>query len=36
MTKLHSLLFDKNSIFVFDVDGVLAKMEFGDNNHYYI
>ena len=35
MTRLHELLSDEESIFVFDVDGVLAKMEFGDNKHYY-
>ena len=35
MTRLNELLHDEKSIFVFDVDGVLAKMEFGDNNHYY-
>ncbi len=35
MTRLNELLNDEKSIFVFDVDGVLAKMEFGDNNHYY-
>lgn len=35
MTRLNELLHDSKSIFVFDVDGVLAKMEFGDNNHYY-
>ena len=36
MTRLNELLHDTKSIFVFDVDGVLAKMEFGDNNHYYL
>ena len=36
MTRLNELLHDSKSIFVFDVDGVLAKMEFGDNNHYYM
>ena len=36
MTRLNELLNDEKSIFVFDVDGVLAKMEFGDgNNHYF-
>ena len=36
MTRLNELLNDEKSIFVFDVDGVLAKMEFGEgNNHYY-
>ena len=35
MTKLNSLLHDEKSIFVFDEDGVLAKMKFGDNNHYF-
>ena len=35
MTRINELLNDKESIFVFDVDGVLAKMEFGDNNHYF-
>ncbi len=36
MTRINELINDPASIFVFDVDGVLAKMEFGDNNHYYL
>lgn len=28
-------IYDKNSIVVFDIDGVLAKYEFGENNHNY-
>ena len=35
MSRIKELLNDKNSILVFDVDGVLAVMEFGDRNHYY-
>jgi hypothetical protein len=35
MTRINELINDPASIFVFDVDGVLAKMEFGDNNHYF-
>lgn len=35
MSKIKKLLNDKSSILVFDVDGVLAIMEFGDRNHYY-
>ena len=35
MTRINELINDPASIFVFDVDGVLAKMEFGDDHHYY-
>ena len=35
MSRIKELLNDKNSILVFDVDGVLTVMEFGDRNHYY-
>ena len=35
MTRINELINDPASIFVFDVDGVLAKMGFGDNNHYF-
>lgn len=35
MSKIKELLNDKKSILVFDVDGVLALMEFGERNHYY-
>ena len=35
MSRIKELLKDNNSILVFDVDGVLALMEFGDRNHYY-
>ncbi len=35
MSRIKELLNDKNSILIFDVDGVLAVMEFGDRNHYY-
>lgn len=35
MSKIKELLRDKNSILVFDVDGVLAILEFGERNHYY-
>ncbi len=35
MNKIKELLKDKNSILVFDIDGVLALLEFGEYNHYY-
>lgn len=34
MSKIKELLNDKNNILVFDVDGVLATMEWGEHNHY--
>ena len=34
MSKIKELLNDKKSVLVFDVDGVLALMEFGEYNHY--
>ena len=34
-SKIQKLLKDKKSILVFDVDGVLAPMEYGEYNHYY-
>ena len=34
MSKIRELLEDKNSVLVFDVDGVLALMEWGEYNHY--
>lgn len=34
MSKIKELLNDKNNILVFDVDGVLATMEWGEYNHY--
>ena len=34
MSKIKELLKDKDSILVFDVDGCLAVLEFGDYNHY--
>ena len=36
MSKIKELLNDKESVLVFDVDGVLAIMEFGENNHYIL
>ena len=35
MSKIKELLKDNNSILVFDIDGVLALLEFGEYNHYY-
>ena len=35
MSKIKELLNDNNSILVFDIDGVLALLEFGEYNHYY-
>ena len=34
MSEIKEILNDKESILVFDVDGVLAKLEFGKYNHY--
>ena len=34
MSKIKELLNDNESILVFDVDGVLAIMEFGEYNHF--
>ena len=35
-SKIKELLNDKNSVLVFDVDGVLAPIEYGEYNHYYL
>ncbi len=35
MSKIKELLKDKNSVLVFDIDGVLSLLEFGEYNHYY-
>ncbi len=35
MSRIKELLKDKDSILAFDVDGVLAILEFGERNHYY-
>ena len=34
MSKIRELLKDPNSVLAFDVDGVLAVMEWGEYNHY--
>ena len=34
MSNINELLKDKNNVLGFDVDGVLAKMEWGSHNHY--
>lgn len=34
MSKIKELIKDKNSILVFDIDGVLAIMEWGKYNHF--
>lgn len=34
MSKIKEVLKDKESILVFDIDGVLAILEFGEYNHY--
>ncbi len=34
MSKIWQVLNDKNSVLVFDVDGVLASIEWGDYTHY--
>lgn len=35
MSKIKEILESKNSVIVFDVDGVLAPLEYGEYNHYY-
>jgi hypothetical protein len=35
MNKIKELLKDDKSVLVFDIDGVLAILEFGEYNHYY-
>ncbi len=34
MSKIQELLNDKNSVIAFDIDGVLATMEWGEYNHF--
>lgn len=34
MSEINKIINDKDSILVFDVDGVLAKLEFGKYNHF--
>lgn len=34
MTKIREVLNDNESVLVFDIDGVLAVMEWGEYNHY--
>ena len=34
MSEIKKIVKDKGSVLVFDVDGVLAVMEFGEHNHY--
>ncbi len=34
-SKIKELWKDKNTIYFFDVDGVLAPIEYGEYNHYY-
>lgn len=34
MSKIREILNDKESVLVFDIDGVLAVMEWGEYNHY--
>ena len=34
MSEISKIIKDKDSILVFDVDGVLAKIEFGKYNHF--
>lgn len=32
-SKIESLIYDEDSVVLFDIDGVLAKYEFGEHNH---
>ena len=34
MSKIQELINDNNTILVFDVDGTLARMEYGEYNHF--
>ena len=34
-SKIKELFDNPNTVFVFDVDGVLASIEYGEYNHYY-
>ena len=34
MSKIKTLLNDNETILVFDIDGVLALLEFGEHNHF--
>ena len=34
MSKIREILNDKESVLVFDIDGVLALFEWGEHNHY--
>ena len=36
MSKIQELLNSDDTILVFDIDGVLARMEFGEYNHFYL
>ena len=36
MSKIKDLLKDKNSVLVFDIDGVLALLEFGEYHHHLL
>lgn len=36
MSEIKKIVNDKDSVLVFDVDGVLAVMEFGEHNHYML
>ena len=36
MSKISSIITNPNSVLVFDVDGVLAKLEFGENTHHIL
>lgn len=33
MSKILDLIYDEDSVVIFDIDGVLAKYEFGERNH---
>ena len=35
MSKIEEILENKDSVIAFDVDGVLAPIEYGEYNHYY-
>ena len=36
MSKIKKLLNSDDTVLVFDIDGVLALLEFGEYNHYYL
>ena len=36
MNKIHEIINDEKAVLVFDIDGVLAKLEYGEYTHYNV